>query len=120
MPINSAPAPLISSCQNYNLTFTQIQPVVETEGTGAAWYDWDISASIPANTLYVLIEANNKQAAAASVGVRTNGSALNAAYTAGDDGQISYIVAPDVNRVVEIFGNATTAAEYTLMGYWSR
>lgn len=102
--------------------FNQIVPVSFQKGGGTnTWVDTDMSASLPAGTLFALVVASYNISATVptTMGARTHGSA-SAMTVAGNRGPgYAFIVAPDTNRHIDLYdAQAGSAVEYELMGYW--
>lgn len=85
----------------------------------STWEDWDLSSIVPAGTLCVLVivavpGGTNKYEA----GARKNGTALARKDDAADY-RSSLLTEVDANRVIEVYGESTTAVRFTIAGYWS-
>ena len=86
-----------------------------TNSTNLTWVDWDVSATCPAGTKYILVLTT--LVSGGTVGVRNNGSALNRAL--GSLGSwITLISEVDTNRICETYGK-TGGVNYYLFGYWA-
>jgi len=104
MPLNN-PSPAIE--------YTEAFSVVHNNAGVGAWEDWDISALIPPGCRTVDILCSIA-AGGPTVGVRTNGSALNRYVKTGDS--IIFTVKPDLSRIIDIYSNLALT-NFQVVGY---
>ena len=96
--------------------FTELAPVNHTQVANNAWEDFDLSASIPAGCLAVVV--SSVPGVAGNKGVRNNGSALSRYVSNSGAGfcHTMWTGKPDSNRLIETY--AATNEHFYLVGYW--
>ena len=118
MPLNNTlPAPM---------TYVQLIGTDNAHSASdATWEDWDLSALVPAGTLYVLVGMGHGNTAATfQLGVRETGSALDSRLTfdkatdAGSRMQLSLIVPVDSARKIQRYGQTIAQSYFSILGYW--
>lgn len=83
-----------------------------------AWENWDISAIIPADALWVEVLCYNDGIGNGQGGVRADGSTVNRLVLAYD-GQGWTCTVKNVGRVIEIFSAGLgTNFKFCITGYW--
>lgn len=101
------------------LAFIEIVPVKKANpGAGDTWYDWDLSASIPAGALYAEI-LGYTDSVGGLMGVREKGTATGrTVLPMADEVPGPFTTKLDANRFVEVYGAAGTVQGYLCAGYW--
>jgi len=94
MPLNNTlPAPM---------TYVQlIGTDYAHSASDATWEDWDLSALVPAGTLYVLVGMGHGNTA-----------------DAGSRMQLSLIVPVDSARKIQRYGQTIAQSYFSILGYW--
>ncbi len=94
--------------------YTEIASPPSAKGTNTTWVDWDLSATIPANAIAVLIVFDSTSV----VGVRANGSAMTATFASAAKVS-SMIVDLDAGRIIEIYTANSGLSTFYAFGYFS-
>ena len=88
-------------------------------GGSSAWEDWDLSATLPAGTLYADIVIVT--VSVDSVGARKNGSAVERKVTpaaASKEFSFNMLTEVDSGRIVEIYSDSRLNSYFYVTGYW--
>lgn len=89
----------------------------------AGWYDWDLSATIPAGSRVAFIFCGAGTATSSLVGARANGSSQDRRSLAGgaSDGTTVGFVVPvqlDSGRIIEVYETNAYVTGYSLAGWF--
>ena len=95
---------------------------------GTGWQDYDIftNKSVPKGAIACIIATYNSTGTTTSIGVRTNGSALNRyvlmapyAQSTGVNGVMMYVKVNASDGLIETYASATVNVTFYLVGWWT-
>lgn len=105
------------------VSYTELAGTVTTASNGwgvgdGAWYDWDLSGTLPEGTETAEIHVV-KNGASDSIGVRADGSALARSGTVLKAQIYTVMVEVESTRIIELMsGDVSDADVFSLWGYW--
>lgn len=102
------------------LSYVSLDGSVATAGDATpAWFDWDLSATLPAGTAAVDVLIDMAGTTTFDVGIRPNGSSLERRFTATMTESLLTMrceVASD--QIIEVYRQSAGTVSFKLIGYW--